>query len=260
MENENQNFYLVPGAIIAAGLLIAGAIIYSQGTKSPLSPAALTENKTEQSAGSAERNQNQEQEQEESGPSAGPMENIKPVDSKDHIRGNPGAMVKLVEFSDMECPFCRQFHQTLKEAMEEYGQDGRLAWIYRHFPIVQLHFKAPKEAEATECANELGGHDKFWEYLDKIFAITPSNNNLDLKLLPQVAEDVDLERQKFEECLESGKYAGYVQSNLEDAVNSGGQGTPYSIVIAPNGKKFGISGAQPYSAVKRIIDLALLEQ
>ena len=148
----------------------------------------------------------------------------------------------------------------MQQVIEEYGKDGRVAWVYRHFPLTQIHPKAPKEAEATECANELGGNAKFWEYTDRLFEITPRNNNLDLALLPQIAEDIGLDRIKFEACLENGKYAKHVQDDFEDAINSGGQGTPYSIIIASNGQKFELSGAQPYSAVKTIIDLALEEK
>lgn len=146
----------------------------------------------------------------------------------------------------------------MRQIVEEYGgTDGQIAWVYRHFPLTQIHSKAPKEAEAAECANELGGNDKFWQYIDKIFEITPSNNGLDLKLLPQVAEDIGLNRQQFEICLESGKYAGHIDDDARDAVTSGARGTPFSIVIAQNNQKFIINGAQPLSAVKAVIESAL---
>ena len=143
----------------------------------------------------------------------------------------------------------------MHQVVNEY--DDKVAWIYRHFPLDQLHSKARKEAEATECANELGGNEKFWAYIDRLFEITPSNNGLDLAELPRIAEFIGLDRGKFEQCLNSGKYADRVRTDLEDAINSGGAGTPYSIVIAPNGQKFVVSGAQPFAAVKQAIDAAL---
>jgi protein-disulfide isomerase len=189
---------------------------------------------------------------------------VRPVDSKDHIRGNPDAPVKLVEFSDFECPFCKGFHATVKQLMDEYGKDGRVAWIYRHFPIDSLHSKARKEAQAAECANELGGNDAFWAYSDKLFEITPSNDRLDLSLLPQIAEEIGLDRAKFEACLagdtRGAKFADRIESDARNASASGGTGTPYTIVIAPGGKTFPINGAQSYSTVKSVIDLALKEQ
>ncbi len=188
----------------------------------------------------------------------------KPVDGEDHILGNPDAPVKLVEFSDFECPFCKRFHLTMKRLMNEYGKDGKVAWVYRHFPLDSLHSKARKEAQAAECANELGGNEAFWSYSDRLFEVTPSNDRLDLALLPRIAQEIGLDRAAFEACLEGdsrgGKYAAHIEADVQDATASGGTGTPYSLVIAPNGKTFPITGAQPLAALKSIIDLALKEE
>src|SRR3989344_4098924 len=59
---------------------------------------------------------------------------MRPVSSSDHILGNPNASVVIVEYSDTECPFCKQYHTTLKRVMAEYGTNSRVAWVYRHFP------------------------------------------------------------------------------------------------------------------------------
>ncbi len=189
---------------------------------------------------------------------------VKPVNGEDHILGNPDAPVKLIEFSDFECPFCKRFHSTMKRLMNEYGKDGKVAWVYRHFPLDSIHSKARKEAQAAECANELGGNKGFWAFSDRLFEVTPSNDRLDLALLPRIAQEVGLDRAKFEACLEGdargGKYAAHIEADVQDAIASGGTGTPFSLVIAPNGKIFSINGAQPYAAVKSIIDLALKEE
>ena len=92
--------------------------------------------------------------------------------------------MKVVEFSDLECPFCKRFHATMQQTVAAYG--GQVAWVYRHFPIDQLHSKAPKEAEATECAAELGGNDKFWAYTNRLMEVTPANNGLILPNLPRL--------------------------------------------------------------------------
>ena len=188
---------------------------------------------------------------------------VKPVDDEDHILGSPDAQVTIVEFSDYECPFCKRFHLTMKKLMDEYGKDGRVAWVFRHFPLDSLHSKARKEAQAAECANELGGNEAFWAYSDKLFEETPSNNRLDLGLLPQFAEEIGLDRAQFQTCLEGdargGKYADHIQADVQDATTSGGTGTPFSVVIAANGKVFALNGAQPYAAVKSIVELALKE-
>lgn len=250
-EKHNNNSVITAGSIIIAGAIIAGAIIYSGG----LGSSTGSGRSKGDTAAIGEAVSGSDDIPDEVAETIG---NIKPVTKSDHIRGSGNAPVKIVEFSDTECPFCKRFHETMNQIADEY--DGRAAWIYRHFPLDSIHSKARKEAEATECVNELGGNDKFWAYLDKIFEITPSNNGLNPSELPRVAEQVGINRQKFEKCLNSGKYAKHIQEDLDDAINSGARGTPYSIAIAQSGKKFVISGAQPYEAVKQIIDAALLEQ
>ncbi len=237
-KKQSADLNMVPGAIIVAGLIIAGALFYQKSGEATV-PVNI-------GAGTA--------------PSAQPGStniNIKAVNSDDHIRGSLNAPVKIVEFSDLECPFCKSIHPTLQRVMEEYGKSGQVAWIYRHYPLVQLHSKAPNEAQASECAAELGGNEKFWAYIDRLFQVTPSNNGLDPSQLPEIASYIGLNEDAFNTCLNSGKYASKVQDQHNDAVNSGGQGTPYSVVIAKNGKKYPISGAQPYDNVKAVIETAL---
>ncbi|MCX6739417.1 MAG: thioredoxin domain-containing protein [Candidatus Parcubacteria bacterium] len=106
-----------------------------------------------------------------------------PVTAKDHILGNPNADVKIITHADFECPFCKRFHATMEDVMKQYQAGGKVAWVIRHFPLTQLHDKAPIEAEASECANELGGNAKFWEYVNLLEKITPANNGLDSSLL-----------------------------------------------------------------------------
>jgi protein-disulfide isomerase len=243
--SNSNNPYSIPVAVLIAGLLIAGAVFYSGGNPSDIQPTARVGDVPSAN-------------QPTPVPGSGSIENIKPVTSKDHIKGNPNAPIKIIEFSDFECPFCKKFHPTMQRVIDEYGKDGKVAWIYRHFPLDSIHpKKARNEAVASECAAELGGNSKFWEYADKIFEITPSNNRLDQALLPNIAEDIGLNRAKFEACLTSGKFDTHVESDLQDGIASGGTGTPYSILIDVNGQKYPISGAQPYASVKSIIDIAL---
>lgn len=179
--------------------------------------------------------------------------NIKAVTTDDHVRGDLNkAQAVVVEFSDLECPFCKRFHNTMKQVVDVY--DERVAWVYRHFPLDQLHSKARKEAEATECAAELGGNKGFWAYIDKLFEVTPSNNRLKLEQLPEIAKQIGLDTKEFQNCLDSGRYADKVQSQYQDAVDSGGRGTPYSVVLTRDGQKIPISGALSLEKVKTILD------
>ncbi len=247
-QNTTKKDYSIPVAIIIAGIFIAGAVFYS-------SPQISNNVANNYGAG---KNERRGVVQEPANTATG---NVKPVSVDDHIKGNPDAPVKIVEFSDTECPFCKRFHNTMNQIMEsELGKSGNVAWVYRHFPLDQLHAKARKEAQATECATELGGNDGFWKYTDRIFEITPANDGLDLALLPEIAEYVGLNKTEFEKCLSSDKYTDKIESQVQDAVASGGRGTPYSIAIAQNGEKFVINGAESYEFVKATIERALKEK
>jgi len=179
---------------------------------------------------------------------------IAPLSDKDHVRGNRKAPVMFVEFSDTECPFCKRFHPTIKEALAGYGD--KVSWVYRHFPLDQLHSKARKEAEATECAGEIAGNDGFWKLLDKIYEVTPSNDGLDLAKLPQLAKEVGIDQKKFEDCMKSGRHAATVEAQYQQALLAGGQGTPYSVIVKGD-TKVPVSGATSTEELKSIIDALL---
>ena len=89
------------------------------------------------------------------------------VSDQDHIRGNRGAKVTLIEYSDFECPFCARFHPTTLQILDEYGDD--VALVYRHFPLDQIHPSARPAAIASECIAELGGEEAFWSFVDEVF-------------------------------------------------------------------------------------------
>lgn len=219
--------YAVPFAIVIAGLAIAGAIYFGDGKK--VAPAIAA-----QQASAV----------------------VAPVTSSDHILGNPNAKVIIVEYSDTECPFCKSFHPTMQRIMNEYGKGGQVAWVYRHWPL-PFHAKAPKEAEATECANKLGGNTKFWEYVNKIFEITPGNNQLDPAELSKIAKTIGLDDTAFNTCLSIGEMKTIVDKDLASGTKAGVSGTPFSIIMVNKKPVSSINGAQPYEQVKAAVDEAL---
>lgn len=227
----------VPIAIVLAGGLIAAAVYFGGGTSKSVQLAA-----SPVPAGG-----------EVAAPTDPPVGEFRPVSATDHVRGAANAKVTIIEYSDFECPYCQQFHPTMQQVLTEYPNDVR--WVYRHAPIVQRHSKAPKEAEATECAGEQG---KFWELTDKIYEVSPTNNGLDLAILPQLAASVGVKDiPAFESCLASGRYAERVAEDLADAKSAGMLGTPYAVAVNNEGEKLPINGAQPFEAVKAIIDQLL---
>ncbi|MBI1974717.1 MAG: thioredoxin domain-containing protein [Candidatus Zambryskibacteria bacterium] len=231
MEDYKTSQYTLPLAIVVAGALIAGAIYMGDSTPSASSGQASSIQAVNTNI------------------------DLVPVSEADHIIGSPDAPVVIVEYSDTECPFCKSFHFTMKDIMSTYG--NKVAWVYRHFPIVSLHLKAPKESEATECAAELGGDQTFWNYINKIFETTNSNDSLDPQELPKIAGAIGLDVSAFNTCLESGKYKDMVTQSVEEAVKAGARGTPYSIIIAKDGTKTVINGAEPIDMVKSKINALL---
>ncbi len=179
--------------------------------------------------------------------------------SQDHIFGNPSAPIKIIEYSDMECPHCKTYAVTLKALVEEYGPTGEIAWVYRHFPIVELHAKAPKESEAAECAADVGGGDAaFFKFIDRVYEVTPSNNGLDLAALPDIAAAVGIDKEKFKACLDSNKYKDKVASQVKEALDLGIRGTPHSF-ISVAGNFLPVEGAQSVSAMRSALNAIIAE-
>ena len=178
---------------------------------------------------------------------------IDPISDKDWIQGKRDAKISIIEFSDLECPFCKQFHPALEKLIQEYPNDVK--WSYRHFNT-GLHSKMVKEAEAVECAGEIGGNNKFWEFISKIYEISPTNDGLDLAELPKIAKTLGLNENKFNDCLASGKYASKVQADTQAAQAAGAQGTPYAVILAGD-QKIPVGGAVPYEQLKSFVDSVL---
>lgn len=99
---------------------------------------------------------------------------LAPVTEADHILGDVNAEVTIIEYSDLECPFCARFQETKNEIMTSYP--GKVRWVMRHFPLSDIHPHAKSYAYAAECANELGGNDAFWSMTDYIFKNQPLKN------------------------------------------------------------------------------------
>lgn len=218
------NPLLIPGAIIAAGALIAGAVVYSNsagiGARTRGTTAAV---------------------------SLGQKIATGNIQDDDPALGNPNAPVTIVEFSDFQCPYCEKFFQgTERQIIEKYVKTGKVRFVYRDFPLSSRHPMAQKAAEAGECAHE---QDKFWEYHNMIFKNQPDLNADNLK---KWARDLGLDAGKFNACLDGSKYAGEVQKDLDDGVALGVTGTPTNFI---NGKF--IEGAVPFNQIEPLIESAL---
>ena len=194
------------------------------------------------------------------GPSANqpsaPSGKVKGVSSDDYVRGDKNAPLTLIEYSDFECPFCKRFHPSVLQLLAEYPT--KLKAVYRHYPL-SFHQNAEKEAEASECVQSLGGAAKFYDFGDKIFARTTSNGTgFALTDLPKLAAEVGVNKAKFQECLDSGKFAAKVQKDIAEGSQAGVSGTPSSFVMVDKtGQVQAVEGAQPYQVLKQAVEAAL---
>ena len=158
--------------------------------------------------------------------------------------------ITVIEYSDTECPYCKRFHETMLQIIEQY--DGKVRWAYKHKPLQSLHRKALKEAIAIECAGEQG---KFWEYNNKVFETTNSNDSLPDAELYNIASNLGLDRTKFDDCVNNSKTKSIVSEDTAEAESLGGSGTPFPVIIDSKGNVLEIiKGAQPYESVAATLD------
>lgn len=236
-QNQNHNI-LLPITILIAGILIAGAIYLNRTSVEP--------QKISVEAPSASRVN---------------LEAFIPISDEDHILGDiQKAEVVIVDYSDLECPYCKELHETFLKIYNDYEGTGKLAWVHRHFPL-SIHSKAIKEAEATECVADIGGNSAFWEFVHTIFANTPSNDGLDPKNLSVFAKTVGVDVAKFETCLDSGTHTAKIKEDYENALKLiGSESTPFTVLVVrgqviPLADKSGTGfGALPYVTMKALID------
>ncbi|MEA3399328.1 MAG: thioredoxin domain-containing protein [Patescibacteria group bacterium] len=223
---ENKKITL-PTAIIIAGLLIMIGIIVNKNPKQESKPV---ENKSDTTI------------------------LVAPLNENDHVLGDvENAELLVIEFSDIECPVCKDFYLVLKQAVEKYP----IAWVYRHYPIESSHPIARNEARATECADKLGGNEIFWKYLDKIFENIP---NLDQNLLPILAKEVGLDKDSFNECMKNTKELDeLINTDMFDAQTAGLKGTPHNIIVTKNQTKIPLNGALSETEFNSLIESILEE-
>ncbi|MDN5849790.1 MAG: DsbA family protein [Nitrococcus sp.] len=184
-------------------------------------------------------------------------DDVKPIQPDDHVLGNRSARITLIEYSDYVCPYCQRFHATAHRIVEHY--QGKVNWVYRHFPL-SIHNPGAQEAAAgAECAAELGGNAVFWAFSDRIFARAHSaGGELSAGELVSLATEVGLERKPFKHCLDSGKTLAAVRADVAEGTRVGVTGTPGNFVRDnATGTVIPMMGAQPYEQITHVIDQLL---
>lgn len=169
------------------------------------------------------------------------------------ILGSESAPVTIIEFGDYQCPFCQRWNLQIKPLIEQnYINSGKVKLVYIDLPIVGID--SLKVHASSYCAEEQG---LYWQYHDHLYKNQGHENDgwakpENLKVL--AAKFPDLDMQKFNDCLDSGKYENRVKENKNIALKNGARSTPTFIIIGPDGSETQISGAQPYSVFQSAID------
>jgi protein-disulfide isomerase len=227
MSEEQKKFEMsAPLAILLSGGLIAGAIIFTNSYQ----PAEALQGV--EAAGGAKQTAVAE-------PSA-----------QDHWRGNPEAPIVLVEYSDFECPFCASIHPTLKRIVDE--SQGEVAWVYRHLPLESIHPQARPAAIASECIAQQLGSDGFWAFADQVFG---ESRPLSAAYYSEIAAGLGADPAAFTSCVASGRFNDRIDAHMADALQNGGNGTPFTVVVA-GGAQTAVSGALPYAQIMTVINAA----
>lgn len=168
------------------------------------------------------------------------------------ILGNPDASITIVEFGDYQCEMCyRWFHTSKPTIVENYIDTGKANLVF--VDLAFLGRDSPKAAQATYCAEDQG---KYWEFHDILYNSQEHIDNgwANSERLKAFAFSLGLDMELFESCLDSGKYSKRVQYNISEAKKQGATATPTFFIIDSEGNKQKISGAQPYSVFKKVID------
>lgn len=238
--SEIKQAFSIPAAIVIAGAMIAGGIYFSKVGPAPVAPAGQVAQQ----------------------PTPGPLPekfDIREVSDTDHIRGDKSAPVTIIEYSDLECPFCKIVHSTLNELL--VNNAGKVRLVYRHG--LSVHQQTIAEANAAECASAQG---KFWEFIDAVFTNKPATGELNLDDLPKYAEQAGVaDTSKFQECVKNASFDSIVKADTEEfsaigtLMGSIGRpvGTPFFIIIGKDGKEMPLAGAQPLQAFQQAIDASM---
>jgi len=214
---QTENKWIVPLAIVVAGLLIAGAVFYS--------------NKNPSGGGSAVRDN--------------PLKRIS-------VLGDEKVSVSLVVYSDFQCPFCKKWHdETAQQIIDTYVKTGKIKIEYKDFAF--LGQESVNAARAVKCAQEQGA-ESYLDYHDYLFDNQKGENQgqFSINNLKRFAKNLKLDTDKFNGCLDSSKYKDEVKKETDEGKAAGVTGTPSALI---NGKL--IVGAQPYEVFKTAIDEAL---
>jgi len=230
---------IIPISIVVAGAIIGAAVMFSGGKETVIE---------------APTNPVQEQQKPE----------IRKVsDEIDHIKGSTDADLYVVEYSDLECPFCKRYNDEVLSRLEnEYKDNDRISFVFRHFPLdspftSEIHPTATDDAVASECVADLNGDEAFFAYKSELFADTSTGSLRDADLLNKLSElavNVGVDKTAFENCYAKQDLTK-VTADFNDGRNNGVEGTPTVFVQQADGTTY--LAVADYNVLKQAIEVFL---
>ena len=213
--DARKSGFSLPGAIIIAAIIIAGAIFM---------------NKSSSFSGDSETD---------------PLDLVSDVTDADVVRGNEKAEITIIEYADFSCHFCAQYHPTLQRIVGE--SEGRIRWVYRHLPIFNR-----EAAVASSCVARLGGDELFWKYADMLYVNT---DKFSADFYRAGATELGIDGESYDKCLRDPLLGSKIDREFAQArLLLGFNATPYTILIDKEGRKFSFAGALPYAELSTAID------
>jgi protein-disulfide isomerase len=181
------------------------------------------------------------------------------ITNKNLVRGDiDKAEILLVEFSDYECFFCNKFHPTIKSIFDK--SNGKIAWVYKHFPLEQIHPDAKEAAISAECVAKLSNKDNFWQYTDTLIA---NNKNFSSAFFESEAGKLGINISSFKTCLTDPSIANKINDDLAEGASLGVSGTPNTMIVKKDGDNYvildSINGALDEKATQAIVDKYLVK-
>jgi len=182
-----------------------------------------------------------------------PIEKLPAITDQDHIDGSRDADVIVVEYSDMNCPYCRRFHPTMKQIREEFGD--KVAWVYRHFPFQGQN--SDDGAAVSECIAATKGNEAFWMYTNTLYELSEEAGSFNREIIIQAAAAAGVNESGVENCLADDSYMAIVTAQRDGGAAAGVTGTPASIIVTKDGPQEFVSGALPFETLKTTIEAYL---
>jgi protein-disulfide isomerase len=187
----------------------------------------------------------------------GNAEAVRAVTPTDHIIGNPSAPIVVIEYADIDSSYSKSFQRTMEQVMTEYADTGKVAWVYRHFPLGTEHPNAAGHALAAECAASLSVPTTFFRFIDAIQAAAPDENQFNPNGYSAIVRELGIDQAAFKKCVTDGMFVKRIHDDYDNALAAGATGSPFVVLLVPGAKPAPINGALPYTSMKKLIEQSL---